>query len=416
MKKLCYSLIILYLIIGCSISNTNLNFYEANVGVTMYPKFKVYHFAESNSRLYFKLLTNEILYTRNNRNQPFQANVILKYKVKYENNKSIVDSGTIEIKDQYKDYKHQSIDTSINFNFELNKIGSIDLNLYDVNRSRSVNKVLKIDKLNLPNKQFFILKDTSNQFLLKNHFYSGQTIYISSYFHRNKTIYAIHNYTNFPLPSPPFSKSSYLSFSKKNDFAKALSFQKDNEIKYTFPEKGIAYFQLDTLSDQGFTLFNFHENYPLLKRAPDLIPPLRYLTTKEEFNLLLMEKNPKDAVDNFWLNKINSNERARNLIRNYYSRVQLANDLFTSHVEGWKTDRGLISIIFGSPSYVRKNKHYETWIYGNDQNSNTIKFTFEKIKNPFSSNDYVLKRSYAYKTPWYIAVENWRSGKVYWLQ
>jgi GWxTD domain-containing protein len=129
-----------------------------------------------------------------------------------------------------------------------------------------------------------------------------------------------------------------------------------------------------------------------------------------------MEKKPKDAVDKFWLNKINSNERARNLIINYYSRVQLANDLFTSHVEGWKTDRGLISIIFGSPNYVRKNKHYETWIYGNDHNSNTIKFTFEKIKNPFSSNDFFLKRSYAYKTPWYIAVENWRSGKVYWLQ
>ena len=121
-------------------------------------------------------------------------------------------------------------------------------------------------------------------------------------------------------------------------------------------------------------------------------------------------------VDQFWLNKAHSNERARTLIRNYYSRVQLANELFTSHKEGWKTDRGLISIIFGSPSFIRYNKNNEIWIYGNDHNSNTIKFTFEKIKNIFSNNDYILKRNYAYKTPWYIAVETWRNGKVYWLQ
>ena len=416
MKFFYYSIIVVLSFAGCSISNSNLNGYDSNIGIMMYPKFKVYHHRESQSKLFFKLLTNEVLYTRNNRNQPFQANVILKYKVNYVNNKSIVDSGTIQIKDQYINYKHQSLDTSINFVFEVGKIGSIELNVYDLNRSRTTNKILKIDKLNQANKQFFILHDNNNEVLLKNHFHSDQTIYISSNFHRDKTIYTFNNHTNFPLPLPPFSKSSYLTFSKKTDYAKALSFQEDNKIKYTFPNKGFAYFQLDSLSDDGFTLFNFQENYPLLKNASDLIPPLRYLTTKEEYKLLLMEKNPKDAVDQFWLNKINSSERARNLIRNYYSRVQLANDLFTSHVEGWKTDRGLISIIFGSPSYVRNNKNYETWIYGNDHNSNTIKFTFEKIKNPFSSNDYLLKRSYAYKTPWYIAVENWRSGKVYWLQ
>ena len=38
------------------------------------------------------------------------------------------------------------------------------------------------------------------------------------------------------------------------------------------------------------------------------------------------------------------------------------------------------------------------------------------MENPFSENDYVLKRNYAYKSPWYVAVESWRNGKVYWLQ
>ncbi len=416
MKNFHFLILSTFTLIGCSITSSNLNGYDSNIGINMSPKFKVYHHSKSNSRLYFKLLTNEILYTRNNRNQPFQANIILKYKVNYENNKSIIDSGTIKIKDQYIDDKHLSIDTSVNFAFEIDKTGSISLSVYDLNRSRSTNKSLKIDKLNQANKQFFILNDSNNQFLLKNHFSAGETIYISSTFHSNKTIYKFNNNTNFPLPLPPFSKTSYLSFPRKTNFSIALNFKDNKKIKYTIPQKGFTYFQIDTLSNQGFTLFNFHENYPQLKNAIDLIPPLRYLTTEEEYSTLLLKKNPKEAVDQFWLNKANSPERARNLIRNYYSRVQFANELFTSHVEGWKTDRGLISIIFGSPNYVRVNKNYETWIYGNDHNSNTIKFTFEKMKNPFSSKDYILKRSYAYKTPWYIAVENWRSGKVYWLQ
>ena len=37
--------------------------------------------------------------------------------------------------------------------------------------------------------------------------------------------------------------------------------------------------------------------------------------------------------------------RELNLIKTYYSKVEKANEMFTSHLEGWKTDRGMISII-----------------------------------------------------------------------
>ena len=86
-----------------------------------------------------------------------------------------------------------------------------------------------------------------------------------------------------------------------------------------------------------------------------------------------------------------SKERARGLIRTYYSRVEFANKLFTCHLEGWKTDRGLISIIFGPPNYISNNKNMEVWNYGDENNINALKFIFEKKMNPFSSNDFVLK-------------------------
>ena len=40
-------------------------------------------------------------------------------------------------------------------------------------------------------------------------------------------------------------------------------------------------------------------------------------------------------------------ERAKELIKNYYGRLQHANLFFTSYLEGWKTDRGMIFMIFG---------------------------------------------------------------------
>ena len=99
------------------------------------------------------------------------------------------------------------------------------------------------------------------------------------------------------------------------------------------------------------------------------------------------------AVDKYWLGKAASKERARSLIRTYYSRVELANKLFTCHLEGWKTDRGLISIIFGPPTYISNNRNSEVWSYGDDNNINSLKFIFDKKTNPFSSNDFVLKRN-----------------------
>ena len=228
-------------------------------------------------------------------------------------------------------------------------------------------------------------------------------------------LFASNNNIVFPLSSPPFSKSYQPIYPKKTSFSTKFNFS-NKIISCRLPENGFVFFQLDTNINSGFTLFNFHESYPKLNRPELLIPPLRYLTTKDEYNMLISHSNPKVAVDQYWLSKGASKERARSLIRTYYSRVEFANKLFTCHLEGWKTDRGLISIIFGPPNYISNNKNMEIWNYGDENNLNSLKFIFEKKMNPFSSNDFALKRKYSYKNPWYRAVESWRNGKVYLIQ
>jgi hypothetical protein len=42
-----------------------------------------------------------------------------------------------------------------------------------------------------------------------------------------------------------------------------------------------------------------------------------------------------------------------------------------------------------------------------------LSFTFVKLDNPFSDNDYALQRSANYRNLWYNAVDLWREGRVY---
>ena len=399
---------------SCSISKP-VNYSIEDSKNSLHPQFLIYHNNESTSQLFFQVATEDVLYSRSTINQPFSAKILLEYIVFQKDHKKIIDSGSILITDQYLKNKKTRIDTNFIFNFSKTEEGFLDLRISDINRSREFRKTLSIDKFSESSRQFYMITDTSNQILFDDFFFEGQSILIKSNFNNDK-LYATKNKTVFPLSPPPFTKSAQPSFPDNISFTEELNFNSKNIIFYDLPNEGFVFFQLDTLNDLGFTLFNFHNDYPLLKSAEQLIPPLRYLTTKDEYDLLVSSINPKVAVDKYWLSNATSKERARTLIRVYYSRVEFANKLFSCHLEGWKTDRGMISIIFGTPSYTSLVRNSEVWIYGDENNIHSLKFVFDQKPNPFSSNDYVLSRNYSYKNPWYRAVESWRNGKVYLLK
>ena len=398
---------------SCGISKPTNYSFEVSKN-SLHPQFLVYHLSEEYSELHFKVSTDELLYSRKNVSEPFSSKLSLKYIIYKKNQKEIIDSGSHLILDYYSENKRTCLDTSFKIQFPINQLGNLDIEIVDLNRSKNFYGTLPINKSKLSNRQFFLLKDANNEVVYNNYFSNDQSIFIESNFNK-RNLYATNNNISFPLSPPPFSKSHQPIYPKKTSFSFLLPIE-NQKFFFRFPEEGFVFFQLDTLSDEGFTLFNFHSNYPELKDPKLLIPPLRYLSTKQEYNQLISNSNPKLAVDKYWLGKAASKERARSLIRTYYSRVELANKLFTCHLEGWKTDRGLISIIFGPPTYISNNRNSEVWSYGDDNNINSLKFIFDKKTNPFSSNDFVLKRNYSYKNPWYRAVESWRNGKVYMIQ
>lgn len=122
-----------------------------------------------------------------------------------------------------------------------------------------------------------------------------------------------------------------------------------------------------------------------------------------------MSMDPEEAVERFWYFKAREKERSDDMVRVYYSRVQRANELFTSYKEGWKTDRGMIFMIYGTPDKVYKFKDSEVWEYGYDTFYTGLRFHFDRVDNPFSQNNFRLLRQAHYEPSWQGIVNNWRT-------
>ncbi len=65
-----------------------------------------------------------------------------------------------------------------------------------------------------------------------------------------------------------------------------------------------------------------------------MIEPLRYITSKKEYQGLVDAEDVKEALDEFWLDNASNPDRARELIKHFYNRVEYANIYFSSFDEG----------------------------------------------------------------------------------
>jgi GWxTD domain-containing protein len=72
----------------------------------------------------------------------------------------------------------------------------------------------------------------------------------------------------------------------------------------------------------------------------------------------------------FWKKKDPSPNTPRNeLMVEYYNRIRIANERYSHYTDGWRTDMGMVFIIYGNPSNVDRHpfenqtKPYEVWDY-----------------------------------------------------
>lgn len=102
-----------------------------------------------------------------------------------------------------------------------------------------------------------------------------------------------------------------------------------------------------------------------------LVDQLIYIANSEEL------KKMKDASTDelrekyfieFWRSKDPSPNTSKNeLMLEYYKRINTANERYSHYIDGWKTDMGMVYIIFGEPNNIERHpfnegtKPYEVW-------------------------------------------------------
>lgn len=370
----------------------------------------VYHSSSDSSTVYMNIRLNNLTYKQVLGFNP-RANFEVRYATfaNYEA-RNPIDSATLVFSDDT--HFQQEMEIIIDFNIPVKTNGNclLRLTLTDLNKKENSHfKFFNIYKTSIYSAQNFLLTDSENYPLLEQIIPENGLFYIQYQQADTQQLYIRYYHEEFPLARPPFALEKDITYTFEPDSFYTIALSKGKSFLLDLPYPGIYHFQADLHKPEGLTLYKYDEGFPEINTTEAAVEPLRYLSSEVEFTRLLSSYDYKVAIDSFWLERSSQQaDRARNLIQRYYSRVEEVNRIFSSYQEGWKTDRGIIYIIYGPPAEVYRKKNEEEWIYGEKSNPLSIRFYFYKVKNPFSDNDYSLMRSAAYKTSWYIAVENWR--------
>ena len=176
-----------------------------------------------------------------------------------------------------------------------------------------------------------------------------------------------------------FKKSEIL------DFTSGISFQNQVIIAVPTAEMSFGKFTVELSAvSSNFNASvksefqNYSPDFPIaLKDIDVLIDQLQYIAKDDELDYMRDGKTDiekqKRFLD-FWKKKDPSPNTKRNeIMQEYYRRLLNATKLFsTTYTPGWKTDMGMVFIIFGEPNNIERHpydmdaKPYEIWDYYED--------------------------------------------------
>lgn len=224
------------------------------------------------------------------------------------------------------------------------------------------------------------------------------------------------------IPDPPSMLLPEKALDYGPDTIVALPYS--DTLPMMFPKEGIFVCSIGRDTADGFAFMNFGPTYPVINTPEAMIEPLAYLATPDQMEEMRSAPRVKVALDNFWIGCAKNVDKARELIRIYYTRVEYADYYFSSYKQGWRTERGMIYLMYGPPDKLYKSSDGESWGYRKPVLKSswgtryTVKegylyFNFKKKNSIFSDNDYYLLRSENPVSYWDQAVNSWKKGIVF---
>jgi GWxTD domain-containing protein len=362
--------------------------------------------------MFFKIRTNELFYRPDITTNAEKCSFTLKYLLQEIGDETniIVDSNTY-IYEFNKENLNKYYITQI-------PIKALDGNSYRVKVTVRDNfrKSFSVSYLNVEKKrelgeQYFNISSIGGTPLFRNVLINDGVFRINHSSPASDKLFISYFNNDTPAPKPIIASSSDEFLYRKRDSLYVVDFSPNSAL--SLHHSGLYYIQFDTSSKEGVTVLKINNDFPKIEEPDGLIPPLVYITTDAEFNKLIKENNPKLTADRFWINAGGNIEKGREMIRLYYNRVYFANYYFTSTKPGWKTDRGMVYIVYGPPHEIKKSAFKETWIYKSKRDSEKIKFDFNYTPNQYNINNFTLSRSNNHTWRWTEAVYAWTSGDIF---
>ncbi len=243
----------------------------------------------------------------------------------------------------------------------------------------------------------------NNQPVFDKHIPVNTEVVITNLFGPQLRVY--HYKEMFPAASPPFAEKE-----KPVDPVMQVdsTFTLTSGRPVTFTREGLYLVQSDTNAARGIAFRVTSAAYPKMTKVDELSSSLVFISTKEEADQLRAAGADKAKFDGVVLDITRDKDRAKSLIRNYFRRVELSNIFFSSYKEGWKTDKGMMYLVFGQPDEVNRNGQYEVWTY----KSMNAKFTFVKMGSVYDPDYYVLERNRRFSETWYYTIDMWRKSQI----
>ena len=215
----------------------------------------------------------------------------------------------------------------------------------------------------------------------------------------SNSFYAMEYSEKFGPADPPMGEMKPLAPSIFPD----STFQFSNDV--TFSDNNFYVVREDSNALTGVTIFKASAYYPESKLLGELSASMHYILNEPEQKAIRNSRNLKESFDSFWVKTYTTKFRARNAIRNYFNWVEQANKRFTDFKPGWKTDRGMIYIVYGVPDEVYRVEGEEEWYYDEGPS-----FEYTIISTFFAPRTYSLRRQQEHEKSWFEFIAAMRRG------
>lgn len=232
---------------------------------------------------------------------------------------------------------------------------------------------------------------------------------------------------NYPRSSIRYQGIEYDEFEILQSGTRTINQNGYIFIEYSYGDLELGNYRLEIfidgegeISTEGGREFGIKPAfYPAVKTTRQMAEPLAYIMTEKEYEELMSIENEdslKVAMDRFWLSNIKNSNLAEDVISLYYTRVEEANKQFSNYKEGWKTDLGMVYILFGPPWSVNdvfNSRVILSYTYNLDDPERNYLFRVSDIRGKyFPFDNYILQRELYYYTLEYRQKQRWRTGSI----